>query len=543
MKIKIKKFSFIVIILSIFFSLTPNPIAISQTEEPNFKPDDAYLTNGRDATFNYIDLIFRTNLWADGTGDVIIEQLVENLSIENWTGFTWNISFGPDLYSNVRAWDNQGPLNITTTPTENGISVTIDFRENLQINHFYRFSLALSIENIASGSGENWEADWSVQTSTPVDRFINSVTFPANATITSVSPDPTYQYLNYLEWIGLFVPSDTLFSFESTYILSTNILVPLYLQGQEPWFLDTYGNYPNGDTYNTIKRWGCNMSSAAMILDYWGQRSPNVFRTDPRDLNAWLRSNSGYTPGNGVIYSKVVEYARSNGVNLTFDRLITSRNDTILDNYLKSGNPVVLGVKPIWSDSRQRYIPGHYVVATGKTEINGVPTYTINDPYYGQTTLAEKWNNSYQYLILYSGTAADLSKISISAHSPVELLVTDSLGRRTGYDPINDVYWNEIPGAVYYNETLATNETGGGQLPESKILLINSPIEGNYQIQVIGTGTGDYTISSVASNWLGSTNQSSFTGSIEQNLINEETISYSYELGLFNSIFLPIVRK
>jgi len=135
----------------------------------------------------------------------------------------------------------------------------------------------------------------------------------------------------------------------------------------------------------------------------------------------------------------------------------------VLDNFLLSGNPVVLGVN---SD-------GHFVVATGKTiDQNGKETYAINDPLSGKTTL-DKYNNTYSSAKLFSGAPSDKRSLSVSAHSPIEQLITDPKGRRFGYDPVTGNFINEIPDAEYTLQSILANGVGPEQLPVSKYINIS----------------------------------------------------------------------
>ena len=81
--------------------------------------------------------------------------------------------------------------------------------------------------------------------------------------------------------------------------------------------------------------------------------------------------------------------------------------------------------------------------------------------------------------------------MSITGDSPIDVLVTDPLGRVVGGNTTNN--FNEIPGATY---------SGLGTEPQK--ITIPNPIPGAYSIKVIGTGVGPYhmklqTISDVGS--------------------------------------------
>lgn len=75
-----------------------------------------------------------------------------------------------------------------------------------------------------------------------------------------------------------------------------------------------------------------------------------------------------------------------------------------------------------------------------------------------------------------------------------EMVMTDPLGRKLGFDPIKEKEYEEIPNssyAVYPDEDCETGEILGD--PRT-ILMIVRPVEGEYQLEVIGIGRGNYTL-------------------------------------------------
>lgn len=344
--------------------------------------------------FQYLLLKQTVALWSDGRGDVILERNIRNVGTASGTSTTWYFDWYPGEYSNIRAWDVHGPLQYSTTQSGTRIYVTVEFRQPVLPNQTYDFSLAITINDMAYGSGNDWEAYWYTYPGFPVQEFVQGVTFPSNSIIQNAYPTPTTQNLNYLEWKYTNTPANWSDSIDVFYTLGNSIGVPLFRQTDEPWWRNTYGNYPDGDTYNTIKRWGCWMTSAAMIIEYWGQRSSPTFHTDPGILNTWLRNNNGYDKDNGVIHSAIAKYATDSNVSLYYQGQYRNRNDIVLDDYLSSGNPVIIRVTNQWGY--------HFVLATGKTTVGGQATYSINDPDKGETTLLE-YNNDYSAIILLSG--------------------------------------------------------------------------------------------------------------------------------------------
>ena len=441
-------------------------------------------------TFSYQLLKQTVALWADGRGDVVLERRLQNVDISNWSAISWYFDWASGDYSAIRAWDDQGPLAFYTSRSGTRTYINVSFRQAVQPGQSYHFYLAITIGYMASGSGSNWQAAWYTSPAAAIQEFIQGLTLPSNAVIQSVSPLPSTQSLNYVEWRHTNTPANWVDNISVAYTLSSSVGVPLLLQTSSPWATDTYGNYPAGDTVNTIRQWGCFMTSAAMITNYWGQRGQPSFQTDPRQLNSWLRSHSGYDRDNGVVHCSVYAYASQNGVSMYYRGAQAGRNDSVLDNYLTSGNPVIIGVNLKTDPLSGRVYPGHYVVATGKAVVGDQPTYTINDPVYGQTTLAEKWSGEYSNITLFSGTLADARNLCISAHSPVELLVTDALGRKAGYEAATSTYWNDIPESAYFLDSLAADDGAAGEPPLVKVLVINGVTDGAYTVTVQRTGEG-----------------------------------------------------
>jgi len=491
-------------------------------------------------TYNYQLLKQTVALWADGRGDVILERTLQNVDIDNWASTTWYFDWYPGNYSQIRAWDDSGPLTYSTSQSGTRIYVTVYFRRLIQPGESYHFSLAITIGNMASVSGNNGRANWYTSPGSSVQEFIQGVTFPSNSTFQSITPTPTTQNLNYLEWRYTNTPPGWVHTIDVSYTMSNAVGVPLLLQIDPAWKNKPYANYPPNDTVNTIGRWGCFMTSAAMIINYWGQRSQTPFQTNPDIFNTWLKNNQGYDAGNLVVHSAIPRYATQNGVSLYYKGAISGRDDSILDDYLSSGNPVIIGVN-LKTDPQGRTYPTHYVVATGKTTVSGQPTYSINDPIYGATTLYEKWNNNYSSITLFSGTQADRRSLRISAHSPVELLVTDPLGRKSGYDPVTGIFWNDIPDATYFINTIAADANPDqGLFLESKVLLVNNAIDGQYSISVLGTGQGAYEINAFASDWTGLISRQAFTGTAQVGSVYTQTVNYSSVISL---LYLPLIIR
>jgi hypothetical protein len=229
----------------------------------------------------------------------------------------------------------------------------------------------------------------------------------------------------------------------------------------------------------TISQEGCYLTGAASILNYHG-----VLATPPA-LNDWLKLNDGYIGAGRVDPIALTKYARANGVNMTF--LGSSYGLDELENLIYTYGPQLA-----WAKSR-----GHFITVTGMDPEK--TTYKIMDPSGGvMTTLAAR-----NYVVpdggvrIFAGPEfqyTDMSGIIIYFHSPGELVIEDPNGLKTGYDPIEGVYYNEIPRSSYSATGLNddVDPVPVTDIPMVEELEVMRPSAGDYKLYVMGTGEGTY---------------------------------------------------
>lgn len=82
--------------------------------------------------------------------------------------------------------------------------------------------------------------------------------------------------------------------------------------------------------------------------------------------------------------------------------------------------------------------------------------------------------------------------IIIGGLSPVVLGVVDPTGKRLGVDPANGQYHQNIPGGTHGKLDLFEDERESGDIPYW--LHIPNPVSGIYKIDVVGTGTGAFSV-------------------------------------------------
>jgi hypothetical protein len=299
------------------------------------------------------------------------------------------------------------------------------------------------------------------------------------------------------EWTMQFFASDQLYH-QGTFYLKPRVppgKVSLWNQGAYP--TTQYSNTCHvggvrhtcdgreGEQIYSVRALGCAMVSATMMLNYHG------VQTDPERLNTWLRGNDGYS-GLALKFPMVAVYARRvHGVNVSWIEMVTQRDDAALEKHLCTYGP-----QPISVYGTNGRANGHFVAATGRDDPR--TTFLVNDPSGGieRTLEYAQYRNVHSGRRVFSGPQYSftdaLSNVLVLLHSPAELLITDDQGRRTGYDPITDRSYAEIPRAAYESIELADPEDPEFRShPVKEFSLLRAPA-GEYTVTVTGTGTGTY---------------------------------------------------
>jgi hypothetical protein len=130
--------------------------------------------------------------------------------------------------------------------------------------------------------------------------------------------------------------------------------VPGFRQADPRWHAD-----PLGDTTDTLGTAGCAVTSAAMVLKWYG------VDTDPQRLNAYLTGHQGYEGNGYIIWEKAAELGQGK-IWKAYEDLPSYWG---IDRQLMEGNPVIVRV----------HLPGggtHFVVVAGKRGFD----YLIMDP-------------------------------------------------------------------------------------------------------------------------------------------------------------------
>lgn len=296
---------------------------------------------------------------------------------------------------------------------------------------------------------------------------------------------------------------------KSAELNEANLNVPLLKQTAEPWQSNVYDSASRWSPGNpTISRWGCAMTSAAMILNYHGiTKLPENTTLDPGTLNRWLNSQRDGYIGNGLInwlaISRLSKLAKQSGNNpsFSFDALeykrIRGENKQQLTSDLNNNIPGILEE------------PGHFIVAKG---ING-NTFNINDPLYNRSTLEEGYNNTFLSLGRYIPSNTDLSYIMVVTNDNVDVSLIDSSGNSIEYG--------------YNQEPITDPITGLSSGSVVKILYAEQPITQDYTIEIIGNSIYNLDIYLYDKN--GEYKKVSYSGILDNNDSDNITIQFDKE--------------
>ena len=132
------------------------------------------------------------------------------------------------------------------------------------------------------------------------------------------------------------------------------LAVPHFAQGDERW-----GNDSLAGTQGTMAAEGCAVSSAAMVLSFYG------FDLDPGQLNQFLITHDGFTPEGWLRWEKAADFVPGKAKKAYEDL----PSFFLIDSNLLQGNPVIIRLR----------LPGgvtHFVVIVGKRGFH----YLIQDP-------------------------------------------------------------------------------------------------------------------------------------------------------------------
>lgn len=323
--------------------------------------------------------------------------------------------------------------------------------------------------------------------------------------------------------------------------------VQLFKQFSQPWG----SNLTLNSTTETLAQTGCFITSTAMVLNSFGHD------TDPGLLNSFLKPYMPTGPNAGlIVFTQIPQsptYGQTDGsigppVRFlaqtlkatpspgplppgTGDLAVRTQIVTQLQNIISQEGPVILKV-PSRNDGLNGY---------GTSNTHAIVAYQvvgnqimIRDPGWANSPgtlddyidFVNAYVNSHgksQYQLKNmdgTGTGHDLSWLLTThssatltyveavspfsktivqgaAHSPIEVVITDPLGRRLGFDPVRGIYYEEIPNSSYFRDLLPADAVDAllQQLLDQPLeFTIGDYVPGQYRFEVFGIGDGPWLV-------------------------------------------------
>ena len=255
------------------------------------------------------------------------------------------------------------------------------------------------------------------------------------------------------------------------------------------------------ETIMNIRQLGCALTDATMVLGYFG-----AF-TDPPTLNTYLTNNGGYNDTGGIRWPVIRQYAATRNLGLSFTS--TNNSGTAVRTPTCSKGPTIIPVQHTVGASTT--IHHHFVTVWGQ-QGDPATTYLLKDPNGGigdllnGTTPPRNYNNQYFGTREFQGPDQNFTvptfngNLTFTIHSPAELLVTNSAGQKTGFDPITNTSFAQIPNAVYVDDSITdvTDDTDTPAQADSKVLDVGAPANDTFTLTVTGTDTGTYSLEFVS---------------------------------------------
>lgn len=259
-------------------------------------------------------------------------------------------------------------------------------------------------------------------------------------------------------WLGNpMITGGTVFSsFETDYIeirdLNPSLSFPYLSQKNPLWGSKEYDSATQwaGVDKSGIDRWGCALTSTAMILQKYGVKSLDGSTINPDILNSWLKSQKDGYVGPGLLnWLAVTRYVK--------ESYAAGHADTKLEfvrSYLPTTPilPVILG------------IPGHFVVAYDEDTTN----WKINDPAStSKTTLAK--TSTVKSVNRFVLSQTDLSYMLFVADTGSNVSLLDEKGKPINIDWIDESLVDDIDGS---------------SSPTVKTAMLPKPQSGKYSLKV-----------------------------------------------------------
>gem|GEM_PF-1555279 len=270
-----------------------------------------------------------------------------------------------------------------------------------------------------------------------------------------------------------------------------------------------YVDYVQSGTKYPLCYYGCHVTTVAMIFSFYNIFDESNIIYNPQTLNKWLSEHQGYYPG-GIVKEWSVRKASN------FTLLLIDCDKQTLRNEINMGHPAAIKINSTSSSSGKHWLAVHGLCRSVNNY--NFETLMINDPI-GNYILLDSYcqigDTSQKVSFHKTPPQRDIAKESInycsitiagnsfsnpavplnySSEPFIELCVTDSSNRKTGYDYASKSVIETIPDCFYNEDCLSSSDPNYPPGPIVKLITIQNHCDEIYNLQVIGIRTGGYEI-------------------------------------------------
>jgi hypothetical protein len=221
---------------------------------------------------------------------------------------------------------------------------------------------------------------------------------------------------------------------------------------------------------------------------------------DPGHLNDFIKQYPGdYDSDHSLVFRYAVRHA---GLSVGDDKLRLnnqfngSSDPADLAQALCQGQqPVIVGVRHCDLTPCKKGFPCHYVLVTGQDGDDFSIADPCGSPHQKLSDYRINPNAPYFEIRGYVQDPPDNnSELDLSVDDNAELLLTDSSGHRTGFDPATHNLLKEISGSDYARDSLDDDETDDAATGVTHSLGIFQPLPGSYTAVLTGLKVGVFTL-------------------------------------------------
>lgn len=244
--------------------------------------------------------------------------------------------------------------------------------------------------------------------------------------------------------------------------------VTLFKQSDPLWAEQEYDSATRWSQNPTIRRWGCALTSMAMILRYHGlTQLPDGSDLTPATLNAWLKSQADGYLGEGALNWLAVtrltkQLSDQQGTPALEYRAVSGSDLATAQQEISAQKPVVL------------QLPGHFVV--GDTVLPA--DIGIKDPAYTFTQLSQH-RTPILSTRTFQPSHTDLSYLLFLHDPELQLTITDESGQTVAQTRLTEQLRDPVTG----RQTRSLTQT-----------LVAQPRAGTYRIAVSAQRSQTYTL-------------------------------------------------